>query len=89
MWKLLDFKAELRKEKLTRKSYFSSSVIKKARKNYNRKESFSSFLIIGDHKKIWSSAKTIFGTPSLPPPFPPFPPQASVFLDLGSLDLAT
>ena len=43
--------------------------IKKARKNYNRRESFSSFLIIGDHEKIWSRAKTIFGTPpSLPPP---------------------
>jgi hypothetical protein len=25
------------------------------------------------------SRKTIFGTPSLPPPFPPFPPQSSVF----------
>jgi len=36
-------------------------------------------LIIGDHKKIWSLAKTIFGTPSLPPPFPPFPPQSSDF----------
>jgi hypothetical protein len=53
--------------------------IKKARKNYIGRESFSSFLIIGDHKKIWSHAKTIFGTPSLPPPFPPFPPQSRVF----------
>jgi hypothetical protein len=53
--------------------------IKKVRKNYDRRESFSSFLIIGDHKKIWSRAKTIFGTPSLPPPFPPFPPQSIVF----------
>jgi hypothetical protein len=44
-----------------------------------RRESFSSFLIISDHKKIWSRAKTIFGTPSFPPPFPPFPPQSSVF----------
>ena len=49
--------------------------IKKARRNY------SSFLIIGSHKKIWSHAKTIFGTPSLPHPSPPFPPQSSVFQD--------
>jgi hypothetical protein len=32
-------------------------------------------LIIGDHKKIWSRAKTIFGAPSLPPLSPPFPPN--------------
>ena len=33
-------------------------------------------MIIGNHKKIWSRAKTIFVAPSLPPPFPP---QSSVF----------
>jgi hypothetical protein len=38
----------------------------------------------GDHKKIWSRAKTIFGTPSLPPPSPPFPPQSSVFQSSGT-----
>jgi hypothetical protein len=53
--------------------------IKKARKNYNRRESFSSFLIIGDHEKIWSRAKTIWYALIAPPPFPPFPPQSSVF----------
>ena len=93
MWKLMDFIAESRKEKLTRKLlipclvqknllYFANYK-KPTQERRNRRESFwesfSSFLIIGDHKKIWSRAKTIFGTPSLPPPSPPFPPQSSVF----------
>ena len=93
MWKLMDFIAESRKEKLTRKLlipylvqknllYFANYK-KPTQERRNRREnfweSFSSFLIIGDHKKIWSRAKTIFGAPSLPPPFPPFPPQSSVF----------
>jgi hypothetical protein len=96
MWKLMDFIAESRKEKLTRKLlipclvqknllYFANYK-KPTQERRNRREnfweSFSSFLIIGDHKKIWSRAKTIFGAPSLPPPFPPFPPQSSVFQPL-------
>jgi hypothetical protein len=64
VWKLLDFNAESRKEKLMRKLLISREVqknllcfanckkpIKKARKNFNRRESFSSFLIIGDTRK--------------------------------------
>ena len=89
----MDFIAESRKEKLMRKLlipclvqknllYFANYK-KPTQERRNRRESFwerfSSFLIIGDHKKIWSRAKTIFGAPSLPPPFPPFPPQSSVF----------
>ena len=90
------FQSRIKKGEIDeRASYFSLSTknllffanckkpIKKARKNYNRRESFSSFLIIGDHKKIWSRAKAIFVAPSLPPPFPPFPPQSSVFLLVG------
>ncbi len=86
------FQSRIKKGEIDeRASYFSLSTknllcfanckkpIKKARKNYNRREIFSSFLIIGDHKKIWSRAKPFLVRPHCPPPFPPFPPQSSVF----------
>ena len=90
MWKLIDLNAKSRKEKSTGKLCISCLVQKNLlcfanykkpnQKRRNRRESFwesfSSFLIIGNHKKICCHAKTIFGMPSLPPPlFPPFPPN--------------
>jgi len=49
--------------------------IKKARKNFNRRESFSSFLIIGDTRKYGVVPKPFFVRPHCPPLPPPFPPN--------------
>jgi len=83
MWKLMDFIAESRKEKLTRKLlipclvqknllYFANYK-KPTQERRNRREnfweSFSSFLIIGDHKKPF------LVHPHCPPLSPPFPPN--------------
>ena len=71
----LDFNTESRMERLTRKLHISCLVqkifsalqitrsrIKKEDIDKKASEKLLSFLIIGDHKKILSRAKTIFGT---------------------------
>jgi len=91
MLKLMDFITESRKEELTRKllnpcllqkNLLCFAIYKKPtqeRRNWRESfwESFSSFSAI---TRKYGVVQSHFWYASLPPPFPPFPPQSSVFL---------
>jgi len=90
MFKLMDFIAESGKEKLTRKllipclvkkNLLCFTIYKKpTQERRNRRESFwESFSSFSAITRKYGVVQSHFWYASLPPPFPPFPPQSNVF----------